>query len=148
MAKLDKHPTEYSLNDDNFRVETVNYIKDIGGKWEIGVFDRGKEYDVRKYATEEEACYAFLEDFYPEVLNAKACIGASRDNSGRKAFRTGKGVCRMITSCPTEKERATYAEYCEKWCTYDGLKRIVLDDAPQEVKIFFKAYAEKYLKTV
>lgn len=71
IAKLGKHPSEYSLNDDNFMVETVNYIKKIGDKWEIGVFDKGNDYDVRRYATEEEACYAFLEDFYPEVLNGE-----------------------------------------------------------------------------
>lgn len=49
-------------------VDTVNYIKKVGDNWEIGVFDRGTDYDVRRYKTEEEACYAFLEDFYPEVL--------------------------------------------------------------------------------
>ena len=54
----------------------------------------------------------------------------------------------MITSCPTEEERMKYDEYCEKWCTFKDLKRIVSDDAPQEVKNFFKAYAKKYLQTM
>ncbi len=68
LAKLNRSKSGYSLNDDNFMVDTVNYIKKVGDNWEIGVFDRGTDYDVRRYKTEEEACYAFLEDFYPEVL--------------------------------------------------------------------------------
>lgn len=68
MAKLNVHPSGYSLNNDNFWVETVNYIKQVGDRWEIGVFDKGNDYDVRRYDTEEEACYAFLEDFYPQAL--------------------------------------------------------------------------------
>ncbi len=68
MATLNRRPSEYSLNDGRYRTDTVNFVRYKNGKWEIGTFDRGTDYDVRRYKTEEEACYAFLEDFYPEVL--------------------------------------------------------------------------------
>lgn len=59
----------YSIYPDrNFRFDTVCYIKPKGGKWEIGVFERGGYHDVHAFDTEAEACEAFLKEFYPELL--------------------------------------------------------------------------------
>ena len=71
MVKIGKRTSEYSLNDGRYRTDTVAFVRYKNDKWEIGIFDRGTDYDVRRFATEEEACYAFLEDFYPEVLNGE-----------------------------------------------------------------------------
>ena len=65
----------YSIYPDkNFRIETVIFIRKQANKWEIGVKDKGADYDVTQFDTEVEACQAFLERYYPEVLNDKKCL--------------------------------------------------------------------------
>ena len=62
----------YSIYPDkNFRIETVIFIRKQANKWEIGVKDKGADYDVTQFDTEEEACQAFLERYYPEGLNGE-----------------------------------------------------------------------------
>ena len=50
--------------DENFYTEVVTFIREKANKWEI-------DCDVKQFDTEAEACQAFLEEFYPEVLNGK-----------------------------------------------------------------------------
>lgn len=70
LVKANKPRHEYNLNEGNrYLMDTVNYIKKIGNKWEIGVFERGSFHDVHKYDTEAEACQKFIEDFYPKIAN-------------------------------------------------------------------------------
>ncbi|WP_418947815.1 hypothetical protein [Phascolarctobacterium succinatutens] len=62
----------YSIYPDkNFRIETVIFIRKQANKWEIGVKDKGADYDVTQFDTEAEACHAFLERYYPEGLNGE-----------------------------------------------------------------------------
>ena len=62
----------YSIYPDkNFRIETVIFIRKQANKWEIGVKDKGADYDVKQFNTEAEACQAFLERYYPEGLDGK-----------------------------------------------------------------------------
>ncbi len=62
----------YSIYPDkNFRIETVIFIRKQTNKWEIGVKDKGADYDVMQFDTEAEACQAFLERYYPEGLNGE-----------------------------------------------------------------------------
>lgn len=62
----------YSIYPDkNFRIETVIFIRKQTNKWEIGVKDKGADYDVMQFDTEAEACQAFLERYYPEGLDGK-----------------------------------------------------------------------------
>ena len=72
MAKLKINPSTYRLNSDEYSSNTVNYVRRIRHKWETGVFDGEHRYGRYIYDTEEEACYAFLERFYPEGLHIKA----------------------------------------------------------------------------
>ena len=56
----------------NFFCDTVTYLKiKNDDSFEIGVFERGAFHDVHVFDTEAEACQAFLEEFYPEVLDGK-----------------------------------------------------------------------------
>ena len=65
----------YSIYPDkNFRIETVIFIRKQANKWEIGVKDKGADYDVTQFDTEAEACQAFLERYYPEGLNGEKCL--------------------------------------------------------------------------
>ena len=43
-------------------------------KWEIGVKERCEDCDIKQFNTEAEACQAFLEEFYPEILNGPKCL--------------------------------------------------------------------------
>lgn len=62
----------YSIYPDkNFRIETVIFIRKQANKWEIGVKDKGADYDVTQFDIEAEACQAFLERYYPEGLNGE-----------------------------------------------------------------------------
>lgn len=62
----------YSIYPDkNFRIETVIFIRKQANKWEIGVKDKGADYDVTQFDTEAKACQAFLERYYPEGLNGE-----------------------------------------------------------------------------
>lgn len=72
MAKLKINPSTYRLNDDAHSRNTVNYVRRVKNKWETGVFDGENRYDRRKYDSQKKACYAFLEEFYPEGLHIKA----------------------------------------------------------------------------
>lgn len=72
MKATDVDPDYYSIYpDDNFFCDTVSYICYKKEGWEIGVFERGSTHHVRLFADEAKACQAFLEDFFPEVLNGK-----------------------------------------------------------------------------
>lgn len=57
--------------DKNFRIETVIFIRKQANKWEIGVKDKGADYDVTQFETEAEACQTFLERYYPEGLDGE-----------------------------------------------------------------------------
>lgn len=57
--------------DENFYFDTVCYISLKNKTWEIGTFERGIYHHVKHFKTEAEACQAFLEEFYPEVLNGE-----------------------------------------------------------------------------
>lgn len=57
--------------DENFYFDTVCYISFKNKTWEIGTFERGIYHHVKHFNTEAEACQAFLEEFYPEVLNGE-----------------------------------------------------------------------------
>lgn len=57
--------------DENFYTEVVTFIRKKASKWEIGVKERCIDCDVEQFDTESEACQAFLEEFYPEVLDGK-----------------------------------------------------------------------------
>ena len=62
----------YSIYPDkNFRIERVIFIRKQANKWEIGVKDKGADYDVTQFDTEAEACHAFLERYYSEGLNGE-----------------------------------------------------------------------------
>lgn len=57
--------------DGKFYTDTVTYLKATGGNvFEIGVFERGSFYDVREFSTEKTACHAFIDKFYPNLLNS------------------------------------------------------------------------------
>lgn len=62
-------------SDDMFFCDTVTYLKIKNNDgFEIGVFERGTFHDVHIFDTEAEACQAFLEEFYPEILNGPKCL--------------------------------------------------------------------------
>lgn len=72
MDNSDIGKLNYSIYPDkNFRIETVIFIRKQADKWEIGVKDKGTDYDVTQFDTEVEACQAFLERYYPEGLNGE-----------------------------------------------------------------------------
>lgn len=72
MHESEADPHHYSIYpDDNFFYDTVCYICHKKEGWEIGTFERGSSHHVRLFTNEAKACQAFLEDFYPEVLNGK-----------------------------------------------------------------------------
>lgn len=67
-AKVDKD--YYSIYpDENFYFDTVCYICLKNKIWEIGTFERGLHHHVKQFSIEADACRAFLEEFYPEVLS-------------------------------------------------------------------------------
>ena len=69
-SKINKH--YFSIYpDENFYTEVVTFIREKASKWEIGVKERCIDCDVKQFDTEAEACQAFLEEFYPEVLNGE-----------------------------------------------------------------------------
>ena len=69
-SKINKH--YFSIYpDENFYTEVVTFIRKKASKWEIGVKERCIDCDVKQFDTEAEACQAFLEEFYPEVLDGK-----------------------------------------------------------------------------
>lgn len=76
----------YSIyQDENFLSETVIFIRKQADKWEIGTEDRCVYHDIKQFNTEAEACQAFLERYYPEVLNEKNACNFI--------------ICRVLTKC-------------------------------------------------
>lgn len=71
--------------DENFLSETVIFISKQAAKWEIGTEDRCVYHDIKQFNTEAEACQAFLERYYPEVLNEKNACNFI--------------ICRVLTKC-------------------------------------------------
>lgn len=71
--------------DENFLSETVIFIRKQADKWEIGTEDRCVYHDIKQFNTEAEACQAFLERYYPEVLNEKNACNFI--------------ICRVLTKC-------------------------------------------------
>ncbi len=73
LERANQPRNEYNLNEgDEYSVDTVNYIKKIGDRWQIGVFERGDFHDVHNIDTEAEACQRFLKEFYPRIAKAEA----------------------------------------------------------------------------
>jgi hypothetical protein len=72
-SNINKH--YYSIYpDENFYTEVVTFIRKKADKWEIGVKERCEDCDIKQFNTEAEACQAFLEEFYPEILNGPKCL--------------------------------------------------------------------------
>lgn len=71
--------------DENFLSETVIFIRKQADKWEIGTEDRCVYHDIKQFNTKAEACQAFLERYYPEVLNEKNACNFI--------------ICRVLTKC-------------------------------------------------
>lgn len=73
LEKADIPKSYYDVPcNNNFFCDTVTYLKVKSADcYEVGVFERGGFHDIYKFGTEAEACQAFLEEFYPEVLNGE-----------------------------------------------------------------------------
>lgn len=70
LSETDMPESYYNVPcDGKFHTDTVTYLKAKDGNvFEIGVFERGNFYDVREFSTEEAACHAFIDKFYPNLL--------------------------------------------------------------------------------
>ncbi len=70
LKKVKADIDEYAIFPDNhFPYETMGYITPKGNGWEIGIRERDVYHHQQRFATEAEACQAFLKRFFPEVLN-------------------------------------------------------------------------------